>query len=71
MAKPGPRPKGERGQITLRVPREHRQVYEAEAAAANLSLTDYLALTLARATGLDEPEYISRARGQLELPIGS
>jgi hypothetical protein len=67
--KPGPKPKGVRSQITLRVPVEHRKVYAEAAEAAGLPLGDYIALALALAHGLAEPEFIRRNTNQEELPL--
>jgi hypothetical protein len=53
--KPGPKPKGERSQITLRVPAEHRVIYALTAAAKGLPLNDYLVSVLARAHDLPVP----------------
>jgi hypothetical protein len=54
----------------VRVPRTHREVYEAAAAAAGMPLSDYVAEQLARAHDLDVPEYVNRRSdpGQLALP---
>lgn len=66
--KPGPKPRGQ-AQITLRVPAGHRPCYEAAARAAGLSLSDYLALVLAQAHELPEPDYLRTNRAQEELPL--
>ncbi len=65
--RPGRDPKGDRAQITLRVPRTHRDVYEREAKQAGLPLCDYLALRLARAQGLEDPDYITAQLGDEAL----
>lgn len=44
-------------------------VYRAEAAAAGMSLTDYLALTLARAHNLESPAYIERNTNPDQRPL--
>jgi hypothetical protein len=67
----GPRVKGDRTPMHVRVPRTHRAVYERLAKKAGLPLGDYVALRLAQAHDLDEPEYINRSRQQLELPLGA
>lgn len=70
--RPGPDPKGDRSQITARMPRDHRAVYEQEAIKAGLPLGDYLALRLARAHGLDDPGYlVPKLRGMEALPLGA
>lgn len=55
----------------VRVPRDHRAVYERAAAEAGIPLGDYVALMLARAHELAEPEYVHRNRDQVELPLGA
>lgn len=55
----------------VRVPRTHRVVYEERAERAGLPLGDYVAMLLAQAHELDEPEYIHRRRDQTELPLGA
>ncbi|MGQ0632464.1 MAG: hypothetical protein ACT4P1_15705 [Sporichthyaceae bacterium] len=67
--KPGPKPKGVRSQITLRIPSRDREVYAAAAAAAGLPLCDYIAIALAAAHGLPEPEFLQRRQNQEELPL--
>jgi hypothetical protein len=58
MAKFGPDPKGVRTQFTARLPTDHLERYKAEAESCRLTLTDYLAVKLAEAHDLPEPEYI-------------
>lgn len=67
--KPGPKPKGVRSQITLRVPADHRELYAEAASAAGMPLSDYIAVALARAHNLAEPEFIQRNPDQEELPL--
>ena len=73
--KPGPKPKGDRSAITVRVPSEHARVYEEAAREAGFqSLSDYLCAHLAQGHGLAQPEYLqrpTRASGQepLDLPL--
>jgi hypothetical protein len=55
----------------VRVPRTHHAIYERAAAEAGMPLGDYVALMLARAHELDEPEYVHRRRDQRELPLGA
>lgn len=69
--KPGPKPKGDRVPITARIPRDHHPRYEQQASDAGLPLCDYVALVMARAHGLPEPEYLSRTRKQEALPLGA
>jgi hypothetical protein len=54
--KPGPKPKGDRSQITLRVPTKHRELYAMAAETAGLALSDYLAMVLAKAHHLPVPD---------------
>lgn len=68
--RPGPKPKGDREQITARFPRGHLDVYRRQAEAHGMSLNDYLALTLAKAHDLTEPSYLHRSTGQ-EMLIAS
>lgn len=65
---PDPRP-----QVTGRVPEPHHAIYTRDAAALGISLTDYIALMMARGKGLEEPKYVldlideaKRAREQKE-----
>src|SRR5659263_188951 len=71
MAKPGRKPKGDRSPMHVRIPRNHRVLYEQAAATAGLPLSDYVAIVLARAHELDEPDYVQRERDrhQVELPL--
>lgn len=82
MAKYGPDPKGDRTQFTARLPTAHLERYKSEAESCGLALTDYLALKLAEAHNLPEPEYIAdererrrkrdaRLRQREELPISA
>lgn len=59
--KPGTRPKGARGAITVRVPAEQKAVYEEAAKQAGLPAGDYIALVMAERHGLALPAYISEA----------
>jgi len=70
---PGPKPKGDRSPMHVRVPRTHREIYEQGAAKAGMPLGDYIALMLARAHQLDDPDYVHRQhdRAQVELPLGA
>jgi hypothetical protein len=70
--KPGPVPKGDRSQFTLRVPKPHREVYERAALDAGYrSLSDYLAARLAEAHDLEMPKEYALARHDRgeELPL--
>jgi len=71
MAPRGRQPKGERAQILARVPTKHRHVYEQRAVEARLPLGDYVALVMAKAHDLEEPEYLKRDQHQGELPLGA
>jgi hypothetical protein len=63
--KPGPQPKGDRSQITLRLPTDHRELYVVAARTAGLPLSDYLTLVLARAHHLPVPACV-RTKGEPE-----
>lgn len=63
----GRKPKGDRGQLTLRAPKDHLEFYRLRAAEHGIPITDYLAIVLAQATGLDRPDYLP-AEPQLEQP---
>lgn len=67
--KPGPAPKGHRDPFTVRVPTEHKPIYEQQARNAGLPLGDYVALVLAHAHQLPEPAYITASPGQEALAI--
>ena len=56
--KPGPKPRGVRGPISARVPVDHKKLYEERAEAMGIPLTDYVALVMARAHHLGDPDYI-------------
>lgn len=57
--KPGPPPKGDRSHLTLRLPKEHRAVYEFSAADGGYgNLNDYLTAVLATLHQLPMPDYI-------------
>ncbi len=57
--KPGPEKKGTRSCISLRIPAEHRLVYEhAQAEGGFKSLNDYLTAALAGLHQLPKPDYI-------------
>lgn len=70
--RPGPQPKGDRRQLTIRLPSDHFAIYEEEARRQGLALTDYLAGSLARCHRLEEPAYLRRTpkarRGDM-LPL--
>lgn len=71
VRKPGPLGKGDRAPMHVRVPRTHREVYEAAAAQAGYSsLSDYVAAKFAELHDLEVPEYVHRRSdpGQLALP---
>ena len=68
----GPVSKGDRQQMTFRLPRTHLELYRKLAEDAGLPLSDYLALSLAQRHGLEEPGYIGWPRHeQGELPISA
>ncbi|RZK88261.1 MAG: hypothetical protein EOO66_18425 [Methylobacterium sp.] len=56
--KPGPKPRGIRGPISARVPVDHKRLYEELAEHMGIPLTDYVALVMARAHDLGDPDYI-------------
>ena len=69
--KPGPKPKGVRSQITLRVPAKHRDLYVLAADTAGLALNDYLVAVLARAHHLPVPVEVrgAAAAAQEGMPL--
>lgn len=68
MPRPGRKPRGERSAITVRLPVDHRSVYQNEADAQGLGLGDYIMLKLAESHDLEEPAYMQRDDpGQLRL----
>ncbi len=60
MTRRGPVPKagGRREQLLARVPTEDAQAYREMARDAGLPVTDWVAMTLAQATGRPVPEYV-------------
>lgn len=52
--------RGDRSNVTVRVPTEHRAVYEARAAELGIPLGSWVAIKLAEAEGLEVPDYIER-----------
>ncbi len=69
MANRGPQPKGDRSAITVRIPKTHRALYERAAVEAGVPLGDYIALALARAHQLEDPEYVYRNRNVNQEPL--
>jgi hypothetical protein len=67
--KPGPKPKGDRSRITVRVPVAHRELYDLAARTAGLGLSDYLTLVLAQAHRLQVPPTVRRVPDPEELPL--
>ncbi|HEY3016257.1 MAG TPA: hypothetical protein VGJ41_14170 [Nocardioides sp.] len=65
MATKGRRPKGQRTQVSGRLPSAHVEIYMREAARMDLPLTDYMALKLAEIHGLDVPDYIPAEQERL------
>lgn len=61
-------PKGEREPFTVRVPPPHAEVYRREATQRGLRWSDYLALVLAEAHGLDTPPWMQASENQEVLP---
>jgi len=68
--KPGPEPRwGERQQLSVKLPKHHREVYQAQADARGLSLNEYLVRLLAAVHGLwDGDEEVELQR---QLPLGA
>lgn len=59
--KPGPVPKGDRKSATVRLPKEHHEIYALRAAQLGYkNLNDYFAAFLAEAHGLEAPAYAKR-----------
>lgn len=70
--KPGPVPKGVRATFSMRMPPEHKAMYEQLAREAGLPLCDYLTAVLAKVHELPEPEYVHRKSRQKEqLPMSA
>lgn len=78
--KPGTRPRGDRGAISVRVPVDQRSIYEELAAELGIPLSSWVAKQLAEAQGLEIPDYIQEEirkatlrrqfeSGQEELPL--
>ena len=63
--------RGDRSNVTVRVPVEHRAVYEARADELGIALGSWIALKLAEAEGLEVPDYLKRelARGAHRTPV--
>lgn len=55
----------------VRVPKRHKRLYEQAAADAGVCLGDYVAIILARAHELDEPDYVFPPRHEEVLPLGA
>jgi len=68
--RPGPKGKGDRSAITLRVPSSHKSRYAAEAQRLGLPVSDYLALRLAQVHDLSAPGHLL-PRQEQQLPIGA
>lgn len=67
--RPGPKARwGERSQVSIRWPVEHRTVYEREAAARGESLNEYVIRTFAELHGLAN-ETADDREGQLPLGV--
>lgn len=73
MTRKGPAPKagGRREQLLSRVPTEDAQAYRDMARDAGLPVTDWIALTLAQATGRPVPEYILDALADNKVGSGT
>lgn len=73
MTRRGPAPKagGRREQLLSRVPTEDAQVYREMAKDAGLPVTDWVAMTLAQATGRPVPGYILDALADTKSGTGS
>lgn len=72
----GPAPKGDRSQLTFRLPTKQRASYEARAAELGITIGSWIVLTLAQAEGLPIPDYIQtelrkaeQHRNEEELPL--
>jgi len=60
--KPGTRPKGDRRAITVRVPVDQWEEFDAARRIAGYSsLSDYVAALLAEQHGLPVPDYVNRS----------
>lgn len=59
-------PKGERRQVTCRLPAEHYAIYKTRADQLGVTLVDYLVTSLAHEHALPLPEYIPQPVEQEE-----
>ena len=65
-ARPGPKPKGGE-RFTVRAPTPHVELYRARAKQAGMSFSDYVALQLAAAHGLQPPPEDTAPQQELQL----
>lgn len=56
--KPGPRPRGDRRSISMRVPKLHYEHLKEHAQQAGIPITSYVVLLLSQHEGLPVPEYV-------------
>lgn len=67
--KPGTVPKGNRAPITIRVPPEHKQLYDQLAKEGGYDGTcDYICAQLAALHELEVPDYVHRQRRRSQDP---
>lgn len=63
--------KGNRIQISIKVPADQKALLEDAARAEGLPLTDYVATLIAQAKGWPPPAWLERDKAQEALPIGA
>ncbi|MGB3828234.1 MAG: hypothetical protein WA962_05605 [Ornithinimicrobium sp.] len=66
-ARPGPKPKGVRRQLTIRILEDQFAIYQDIADRAGLPVSDYIAYVLAHHHNLPTPEYVLLKRGEEEM----
>ncbi len=72
QSKRGRKPKGQRVQISAKVPTEHKPLLEQAALEAGMPLCDFVATVLAQSLGLSVPTYLEpNNKDHPELPISA
>lgn len=56
--KPGPRPRGDRRSLSMRVPKLHYEHLREHARQAGIPITSYVVLLLSEHEGLPVPDYV-------------
>lgn len=65
MGQRGRKPRGDRTATSVALPSDHLALYRLEAERCGLPLGDYVAIKLAEAHKLPEPEYIAAERERI------